>query len=296
MSEKPTEKSSKRVSAAVKSTAPGKLTGRHSGGYTPFGYINVQGFLGLGDEFIAAIIGGLLEGCNIEDRDLVLQRTIDADRCHDALNERQVSGVVLHAYPDHPIVNVLAASGIPIVAICDAISEFPSVVVDDAAGARTLAHYLSDRGYKRVLYRRRRHEIETGKRRFEGFMEVAVLRDLNVTITMVEDDFILYPEEIAYLNDTQNHPCAVTGWRDLSMMAVAKFCRESGLRVPDDVALAGFDGMSMVPQVSGVLTTIVAPWSELAKTSVSVLSSLLQKKQVPRETIIPVRLRIGDTT
>jgi DNA-binding LacI/PurR family transcriptional regulator len=262
----------------------------------PFSYLNVQGFLGLGNEFIAAMVGGMLEGCNVEDRDLVLQRAQDAEQYKEKLLSGAIAGLVLHAYHAHPIVKSLAASGLPVVAVCDAIPEFPSIVVDDLGGGRLLAHYLCDRGYRQILYRRKRHDIESSQRRFDGFMEVAKTRELDVTISVIDDDFVLAPEEIVYLSDVRHHPCAVTGWRDLSLMAVAKFCREFGLGVPGQVALAGFDGLSLVPQVSGILTTIVAPWSELAKTSITVLAAILRNKQVPKETVIPVRLRIGDTT
>jgi DNA-binding LacI/PurR family transcriptional regulator len=262
----------------------------------PLTYLNIHGFLGLGDEFIAETIGGLLEGCNLEDKDLNLQRMLTVERYKEKLNTKEVAGIVLHAYHDHPIVGMLCESGLPVVAICDAIPDFPSVVVDDEAGGRMIAHYLSDRGYRRVLYRRFTHELTTSRRRYEGFMDVAVSRRLEVTVAEVDNDYILGADEIDYLNNAHNHPCVVTGWRDLSLMAVAKFCRESGLRVPEDVALAGFDGMSMVPQVSGVLTTIVAPWSQVAKKSIMVLSALIDQREVPDEVVLPVRLRIGDTT
>ncbi|BDI32718.1 LacI family transcriptional regulator [Capsulimonas corticalis] len=261
-----------------------------------FGFLNVGGLLSSEDEFTAKIIGGLVDGSVKENKDLLIHRSLSGMDLRRSLLGGKIDGLVLHAQGDAAVLDLLSKSHLPIVAIVDAIAQFPSIVSDDYGGGKLLAEHFADRGYHRVLYRRKRLEIVSSRRRFEGFMDAAGVLGLNVTVIAFDEDSDLDPREAAFLSDAVNYPCVVTGWRDLSLAPVARYCRDEGLRTPQDVAMAGFDGLTGQFDLPGVLTTVVAPWAEVARTAASVLAAAIRGEEVARETIVPVHLRIGDTT
>ena len=72
-------------------------------------------------------------------------------------------------------------------------------------------------------------------------------------------------------------------------------CRSRGLGVPDDLAVTGFDGVAAPPGFDLRLTTVHAPWMQVARTAVDLLVCRIDGAALPAETTLPVKLVIGDT-
>jgi Transcriptional regulators len=76
--------------------------------------------------------------------------------------------------------------------------------------------------------------------------------------------------------------------------------REAGLRVPDDVSIAGFDGIPMAEVVDPPLTTVQQPIYELGRKLADVILTLLEaerRKEAPvLQEIVPCRLVVRGST
>lgn len=104
-------------------------------------------------------------------------------------------------------------------------------------------------------------------------------------------------EESALLLDSPvRRPTAVVCWVDSYAYPVLKFCKQHGLSVPKDVAVAGFDGIALPIDPARRLTTVQAPWLHVAEQAADVLMEILRGETIHQETILPVDLLIGDTT
>jgi DNA-binding LacI/PurR family transcriptional regulator len=66
--------------------------------------------------------------------------------------------------------------------------------------------------------------------------------------------------------------------------------------VPDDIAITGFDGVQSTQGPVSGLTTIHAPWAQVAQKAVSLLGANIAQKEVLPETVLPVTLTEGETT
>lgn len=73
-------------------------------------------------------------------------------------------------------------------------------------------------------------------------------------------------------------------------------CMEKGLRVPEDLAVVGFDGFKSPVIPRWYLSTVRAPWRDVSRRAVDLLVSHLKGDEIPRETCLPVTFRPGDTT
>jgi len=99
--------------------------------YSGIGYLNAV------SPFLSELIGGLQEGCDQHHKDLLVHGTfrgLSVDDVYAELLDGRLDGLVVQALPSDPLVVRLAASHLPVVALADAISSVPSVVVDDYAG------------------------------------------------------------------------------------------------------------------------------------------------------------------
>ena len=255
------------------------------------------------DLFLAEIVSGLQIGCHEHRKDLLIHGTFrgrSVDDIYLELVSQKIDGLILFTQENDPLATRLAASPLPVIAITDAVSHLPSVVADDHAGSRLVAEYLAAQGHRRVLYRRGRSVQTSANRRYEAFGDAAA----RLGIAVVEDahrvenfDFAPSAWEQAILSgDRPTRPTAIVCGSDLLAYAAVDYCQTQKFRVPGDFAVIGFDGI--VPQVKPAarLTTIRAPWSEVAQTALGLIIRRLAGEAIPEETILPVELVMGDTS
>lgn len=90
-------------------------------------------------------------------------------------------------------------------------------------------------------------------------------------------------------------PTALVGFSDLIAAGLLLAAREAGLRVPEDVAVAGFDGIDLPWLGEDRLTTVVQPIAEMGRQAAT-MALALAAGGAPRSVSLDVELRIGTTT
>jgi DNA-binding LacI/PurR family transcriptional regulator len=130
-----------------------------------------------------------------------------------------------------------------------------------------------------------------------AFLREASRRDL--IVTEIEDrlddprDFSALAVLMRQPRDVR--PTTVVCWYDAAAISLVLHCLQTGIDVPGDLAIIGFDGLNASPVPSMQLTTIVAPWGEVAREAVRVLDRKIAGETVPAVTRLPVALRLGAT-
>jgi LacI family transcriptional regulator/LacI family purine nucleotide synthesis repressor len=262
-----------------------------------FGY----GHLEPHDPFHAEVLTGLQKGCEACERDLMIHYSFhrySLDELFGELVGGKIDGLVLIASPTDPLVERVRGSHLPVVAMTDAIDGIPTVVADDAAGSRAIADHLYAKGHKTVFYRSCPGESFSAARRQEAFEARAAELGMT-TISGRTDDWKggLAEEERQIL--AQRSLIGVTAavcWGDPSAHALIAYCRSVGISIPKDLAIAGFNGIEPPVEPARVMTTVKAHWSTVAERSVHLLVDLLEGREAPMLTVLPVDFFPGDTT
>jgi DNA-binding LacI/PurR family transcriptional regulator len=185
----------------------------------------------------------------------------------------------------------------PVVAIADAVPTLPSVVADDAGGSRLIARYLAGKGHRRVLYRKSAHDEMSGLRRLEAFRAESAVLGITVvdTIAVSWSDGLGERERAWLLSAESERPTAIVCWNDTIAHNTVHACLDIGLHVPHNIAVVGFDGHAWPVRLAHRLTTVRAAWTDIARKAVELLAAGLNGEGMPRETVMPVELVIGDT-
>ena len=92
-----------------------------------------------------------------------------------------------------------------------------------------------------------------------------------------------------------NPPTAIVALSDLLASGVVLAARELGLRVPDDVSVAGFDGLDLPWLAPDVLTTVRQPLAEKGRQAGQAAIALIEGRTVP-DVVLPVEYQPGTTT
>jgi LacI family transcriptional regulator len=141
-----------------------------------------------------------------------------------------------------------------------------AVLPDNFGGARALAHYLADLGHRRVGVISGPPKLTTTRDRMEGFRQGLRERGLELPDdAVVPGDFGRDSGEagVAVLLDRCPGLTAVFALNDQMAVGALAALRRRGIRVPEDVSLAGFDDMAIARDVIPQLTTVRVPMEEM---------------------------------
>jgi DNA-binding LacI/PurR family transcriptional regulator len=168
------------------------------------------------------------------------------------------------------------------------------VTSDNAAGGRTVAHFLAAGGHERIAHIAGWQGSSTGRDRAQGFVEG--LAEKGLAPVAVEDG--MYDRDTASeiarrLFSAPDRPDAVFVGNDHMAFAVMDTLRfELGLRVPEDVSVVGYDDVPIASWPAYDLTTIRQPVNRMVDATVEALLARIGGDDTPRRTLIPGPLKI----
>lgn len=174
---------------------------------------------------------------------------------------RNVDGVCLACvdfYSDE--VAELAGSGIPCVTIDHVFEPHPCIISDNLNGIHMLVDRAVSLGHRRIAYIHGQRNSLVTENRIRGFRRAMEYHGLPVPEGYVRqgryDDGENVRGHVQALLDMDEHPTCILLPDDAAYYGALEAVRERGLRVPEDVSLAGYDGVRSVQVVHPRLTTI----------------------------------------
>lgn len=249
--------------------------------------------------FFAEVLGGVFGEADQYDLDTVVHTAFKNEaRLLDLVRGHSIDGLIVHAYPDDPILALLEDLLIPAVAIADKTEGLPCVKVDDQAGGALLGQHLAWRGHRHVLIKQAPFPSESAIARTTALSETCERSGIRVSFTSeaLECSGQLSADDLRILTEGPERATALMGWSDRVAELACRYLKSVGFGIPEGVAVVGFDGFykPYAPQYD--LTTIVAPWAEVGRTAVRHLATLIEGGSVPILTTLPVTFHHGDTT
>jgi DNA-binding LacI/PurR family transcriptional regulator len=226
-----------------------------------------QFLAGLGDELRERDYSLLIQSARPKDGHAELTRSIAEGRAEGAIVF--LSG----AAPDRArSVDELANSDMPIVLLQEhdvAPSRLPSIVAKDRDGSRELCRHLIARGHKRIAFLTADQGWSAIEQRVAGYLEAHEEAGLRIypSLLVRHGDFrpLNAAAAASRLLDLRSPPTAIMCGNDLLALGVIKAARDLGLRVPDDVAVTGFDDFDFAAATEPGLSTVRVPGYEMGR-------------------------------
>jgi LacI family transcriptional regulator len=156
----------------------------------------------------------------------------------------------------------------------DAVGGYPAVRLDNSAGARAVAQHLADLGRKRIVHIAGATGNVEAQERADAFRSALEAQD-GVSVELVQGDFSEESGEAgigALLKAGQTFD-AVFAANDMMAIGALQALRRAGLRVPEDVAVVGFDDVPLARHLG--LTTVRVRIAELGERALDRLVSVL---------------------
>jgi sigma-B regulation protein RsbU (phosphoserine phosphatase) len=171
------------------------------------------------------------------------------------------------------------------------------VIVDNEKGMRDIVtHFIEVHGYRRIAFIRGPESNEEAALRYRAYVTVLAEHDLPLDPDLVAPGAFIYEtgmDAIRLLLDERRVEFdAVIAASDWMAFGALQALEDRGIRVPDDVALGGFDDAREAAASRPSLTTVRQPIHKLGRAGIELLLKVLAGEQVPEQTMLPTRLAV----
>ncbi|SFS79667.1 LacI family DNA-binding transcriptional regulator [Streptomyces sp. ok210] len=244
----------------------------------------------------------LLRGCTaaLAAHDIPLLLMIAGTEAERRRNMRYIAGhvdgvLLVSSHSGDPVAARLHEAGVPLVACGKPLgqgSKVSYVAADDRDGARDMVRYLYESGRRRIGTVSGPLDTPGGVERLAGYREMLAECGLPADDALiVPGDYSRASGEAAATLLLERTPDldAVFVASDLMAQGVLAALEKAGRRVPEDVAVGGFDDSPAALASRPELTTIRQPWDRISAEMVRVLLARIGGEE-PAAVILPTEL------
>lgn len=197
-------------------------------------------------------------------------------------------------------VQELMQSNFPVVIIDYIYSRTISILSDNMKGMKMLTQHAIDNGHRKIAYFYGEDSMVTADR-LSGFyitmeenkipVNDAYIKEAKYRNTELAEKLTL---EVLAMDDK---PTCILYPDDYSAFGGINAIRKLGLRIPEDISIAGFDGINLAMQLEPKLTTVVQNSRRIGECAAEKLISLIEhpRTTVIDQTVIDTELAVGKT-
>ena len=219
------------------------------------------------------------------------------------LIKRKVDGIVLiSSLLDEDYLKDILKQDVPLVSVGENkanLEEIPVIRLDYKLAAYKATKHLLEIGYREIAMIYGSTPEKENLKKINGYTEA-----LNEFGINAKEEYLLEVEntiEDGYLGgkkmvELKNRPRAIFATSDILALGIMDAMRDNDMKVPDDMAVVGFDNIRMSNLITPKLTTIEKPMHKMGVVGARVLFDLIeygeQKLEHPKEIILQSKIKI----
>jgi LacI family transcriptional regulator len=214
------------------------------------------------------------------------------------LNENIAGLIIAPTKEDVPALAVAASNGLPIVVVDRRLSnvDVDTVLVDNFKGALAAVQHLIELGHTRIGVLSGPLHLTSGRERYTGYLQA--MSDAGLTVDSSLTRFGNYRESSGYeltqeLLTSPAPPSALFVANNLMAIGALNAIHQLGCKIPDEVAIIGFDDLPWAISLNPPLTTVAQPTSEIGTRAAELLLDRIKDRtRTTRTIVLPTQLRV----
>ncbi len=260
--------------------------------------------------FFPSLLSGFQEMCFKKGYDIIFENTADdfekEKKAIDTLMRYRVDGLLAVFVNADKAIERFGNIGIPMVLIdrkATIKQEHDYLLIDNVDGIKQIVKYLASLGHKDIALLYGPKEITPGIERYNGFL--AAMQEQGLA---VKEEYLLpgrFVEKCSYeatkkLLALEKRPTALIAGNNLSCIGAYEALKDSGVKIPQDISLVGFDDFVLAAHLNPPITVVKRPTTEMGRIAAEMLLERIDKgntsrKIVPRTIIVPTELCIRES-
>lgn len=212
------------------------------------------------------------------------------------LFENQVEGVIVSSISaDKKLLSHLLDLGMKVVAVDQHIEmkNVRQIEFNYRKGGFIAVKHLIDNGHRKIAYITAPLDRPSRRSIFQGYQDALIEAGITPEedyVQIAEKESSLYDEIFEFENGRklarnllklESPPTAVFACNDLTAIGAIHEFTKQGVRVPEDISVAGFDNIEFGQMVMPALTTVNQPNYEMGKLACNILLDMIKNKHAP---------------
>ncbi|CAM0553412.1 HTH-type transcriptional repressor CytR [Vreelandella titanicae] len=244
----------------------------------------------IANTFFARVISGIQEAAQERGYGVLLCNTLGNEAMEtqyaSLVSTRQADGVIqLRAFNPFSKKAFPAGAVLPMINACEVLDDAPcpTVKLDNRAAAREATEHLISLGHRRIGMIKGPRRSPLTRDRQQGYQDALSAAGIPL------DECLLCPGDFTPRSGYQaaetlmalaERPSAIFCESDEMAIGAISRIKEAGLRVPEDISVAGFDDIAFASYSDPPLTTIAQPAEAFGREAVAMLIEVLEGRQV----------------
>ena len=247
--------------------------------------------------FLMAVLSGVQTALLKEDYVLLVGETMHnpklEQRHYDLMREEGVSGFIFRFQPNKRGASPLMYnSSVPVVAV-DYLPEggllFDSVTVHNRIATKKATNHLIKLGHRNIGFMSGGQVTWTAKKRTQGFIEALQEAEIPFEKSQIQgDDFTFESgyEAMRALCSLPTPPTAVLASNYDTTLGAIQYISDHGLKIPDDIAIVGFDDTPWMSAFNPPLTVVDQHPVHIGMTAAELLLARIKDPQRPLQQVV----------
>jgi len=261
----------------------------------------------IANPFFSAVVKGMGKAAKELGYSIILQDTGEnyenEEEAIQIMISEQVDGLLITpVQTEKRTIRILQESNIPFVLVARHFSDADTdyVVADDVQGGYLATTHLIERGHEKIAFINGPSYNSSAIERFQGYKKALAEHDIELNEKLIRNGALTmedgYTHGKALLMGHDSRPTALFTFSDFVALGAMKAVHEVGLRIPDDIAIVGYDDIAFAFCLEVPLTTVRVLKRQLGEEAISVLEKKIDGQKRHSHLRIPVELVIRQSS
>lgn len=248
--------------------------------------------------FYSTVMLGVVDVCRENEIAMSFQPIGPDDAISELISLHQPDALICAGYLEPEVLAELRQTALPVALVDLWAADFPCVNPDNFHGGFVATRHLLEQGRTRIAFLGTSQRHYSIRQRVEGYQQalfdagLMLAPEYRVEVPPVKDIEQALVEGMTKLLALAQPPDAIFAYNDVAALVALRECARRGIRVPEDVAIVGFDDIDAAAWSHPPLSTVAVDKRELGRDAFQ----LLLNDENERRLLLPVRLVVRESS
>lgn len=248
--------------------------------------------------FYSTVMLGVADACRENEIAMSFQPIGPGDSVGELINLHQPDALICAGYLEAEVLAELRKTALPVALVDLWAADFTCVNPDNYHGGFVATRHLLEQGRKRIALLGHSQRHYSIRQRTEGYQQalfdagISLSADYRVEVPPVKEIEQALVEGMEKLLALPQPPDAIFAYNDMAALVAMRVCARKVIKVPEEMAIVGFDDIEAAAWAYPPLTTVAIDKRELGRDAFRLLLS----DEGERNLLLPVRLVVRESS